>query len=182
MTAFTFAGIMTSALIGTLGGSLRGLFLSTEVGKVGILVAIAVGFIAMIRELGWLSFPLPQWARQTNGRWSRAFSSTITAVLWGLDLGLIFTTWLTFSGVWLLFVLAILVGEPAFGAAMFASYWLGRALSVWIAPLLMLDASSTSELLDNIYKQHRLFRRIHIAGLVWSIVVLSSWLTSWVSM
>ena len=176
--ALTFAGSVTSAFVGALLGSLRGLLFPPQVGKLGILVAIAVGFIAMTRELGWLSFPLPQWARQTNGRWSRVFSSTLAAVLWGLDLGLIFTTWLTFSGVWLLVVVAILVGEPTFGMALFALYWLGRALSVWIAPILMPNASATSELLEDIYKQHRLFRRIHMLGLVWSIVVLGSWLMS----
>ncbi|HKY53029.1 MAG TPA: hypothetical protein VJM08_01935, partial [Anaerolineales bacterium] len=66
--------------------------------------------------------------------------------------------------------------EPTFGVALFALYWLGRAISVWIAPLLMLDASTTSDLLENIFKHYRLFRRIHIVGLIWSMVVLGSWL------
>lgn len=177
VTALTFAGSMTSAIVGALLGSLRGLLSPAPVGKFGILIAIAVAFIAMVRELGWLSFPLPQWARQTNGRWA-SFSSTLAAILWGFDLGLIFTTWLTFSGVWLLVVVTILVGEPIFGAALFVLYWLGRALSVWVAPLLMLDPSTTSELMEDLYKQHPLFRQIHLVGLVWSIGVLGLWLIS----
>lgn len=140
-------------------------------------MALAVGLIAIAREVGWLSFPLPELRRQTEGVWAKLFSGTVAATLWGFDLGLVFTARLTFSGVWLLVAVAMLVGEPAFGSALFVLYWLGRALSVWIAPLLMPDADATPWVLDVIYRHYRLFQRIHVLGLVWSTVVLIVWLS-----
>ena len=174
--AYTLAGGVTSAFVGALLGLLGRLFLPTQFGKLGILVALAIGSIAIARELRWVSFPLPQLRRQTKDIWGRIFPGMVAAVLWGLDLGLVFTTRLTFSGVWLLVAIAILVGAPAFGAALFVLYWLGRALSVWVAPLLMPDAGATPWVLDRIYAHSRLFQRIHVLGLVWSVIVLIGWL------
>lgn len=138
-------------------------------------MAIAVAVLAIARELGVLLVPLPQVARQTKDIWAKVFHGTLTAALWGLDLGLIFTTWLTFSGVWLLVIVTILTGESSFGATLFVLYWLGRALSVWLTPLLLQDASATSLLLGEITRQQRLFQRIHAVGLAWSVVVLIAW-------
>lgn len=174
--AYTLAGVMTSTLVGASLGWLGRLFLPPHVGGFGLLIAIAVALIAMARELGWLALPLPQFKRQTKDFWAKVFPGTVAATLWGLDLGLIFTTYLTFSGVWLLVVIAILSGESMFGAALFALYWLGRALSVWIAPLLMPNAGATSQFLDRVYGQRHLFQRIHVLGLAWSVIVLIAWL------
>ena len=71
---------------------------------------------------------------------------------------------------------AVLVGKAGFGAALFVLYWLGRALAVWLAPLLLPDASATPRLLEGIAEQRRLFHGIHVVGLVWAIAVLVSWL------
>jgi hypothetical protein len=100
----------------------------------------------------------------------------LAAALWGFDIGLVFTTWFKFSGVWLLVIITILVGEPTFGVVVFILYWLGRAISVWIAPLLMQDASTTSQLLDALNRQHLLFQQIHVLGLALLVVVLLFWL------
>lgn len=170
------AGSVTSAFVGASLGWGGGLLLPEWVARPGLPVAITVALVAMARELGWISFPLPQLKRQTKDFWGKIFSGTIAATLWGLDLGLIFTTRLTFAGVWSLAAVAILIGEPAFGAVLFVMYWLGRTLSVWLAPLLMPDAGATPMLMDGIFKQYRLFQRIHVLGLVWLIIVLISWL------
>lgn len=143
-------------------------------GRYGLLIALAVAVFALARELRMLPLPLLQSRRQTHGTWAKMFPSTVAAVLWGLDVGLVFTTQLTFAGIWLLIAVAILVGSPTFGAALFATYWLGRSLSVWLAPLLLRDASAISQLLASIVGQRRLARRIHAAGLAWAVVVLGA--------
>lgn len=173
---YTLAGSMTSVFIGALIGSLGGLLLRPEIGKFGLLAALAAGVIAISRELKWISFPLPQLKRQTKDYWGKIFPGTVAAALWGFDLGLIFTTRLTFSGAWLLAIVTFLIGEPVFGAILFILYWIGRALSIWIGPLLMPDAGATPLLLDKIAGQYQLFQRIHVMGLIWSIFVLTLWL------
>ena len=162
--------------VGALLGSAGALLLPFEMGWLSIVVMLTVAVIAAAREFGWISFSLPQFKRQTDGTWAMSFRGILATVLWGFDLGLIFTTWLTFSGVWMLATVAVLAKDPVFGAALFSLYWLGRALSVWIAPTLLQDANSAPQFLDEVMKQRRLFQQIHAWGLIWSVVVLVLWL------
>lgn len=170
---YTIAGSLTSSFVGALLGSLGELVSTIGFGEFGLWFAIAIALLAIARELGWVSFPIPQLKRQTKGIWARLFPRKIAAMLWGLDLGLTFTTRITFSGAWVLVIVAILVGRPSFGAALFVLYWVGRALSLWIALLLLPDSSSTDWVLERIYSQRSLFRRIHISGLVIAVILLS---------
>ncbi|MGH2559551.1 MAG: hypothetical protein ACRDJH_10835 [Thermomicrobiales bacterium] len=174
-TAYTLAGGMASALVGALLGWLGAVLLPGQIGGLGLLAAIAVAALALARELGWLAVPLPQFRRQTRDVWGKVFPRTLAAAFWGIDVGLVFTTWLTFSGMWLLLVVVILVGEPGFGAALFVVHWFGRALSVWTAPWLLRDARAIPGLVDWIAGQRRLFQRLHALGLTWAIIVLISW-------
>jgi hypothetical protein len=175
MLAYTGAGLAASMLIGTGLGWVGGLLMPPPIGKFRLLLMIAIALAAITRELGWTTLPLPQLKRQTKDIWVRVFPRTVASALWGFDLGLTFTTYLTFSGVWLLFATAISAGQIGFGAALFAMYWLGRTLSVWVAPLLMPDASATPRLLDGVSDQRQLFNRIHALGLAWAVIVLTIW-------
>jgi hypothetical protein len=158
------------------GGGLAGLgalLLPGPVGLPGMLAALAVALLAIARESGLVAIPLPQAGRQTQGLWVKQWGDRAAAILWGLDIGLVFTTWLNFSGAWLLATVAFLSGEPFFGAALFVAYWLGRTLPVWTGPLLMTSARDTHWLLESLDQQRRLFRSVQLAGLAWSVLVLS---------
>jgi hypothetical protein len=177
VATYTVAGSAASLVVGAALGWVGGVLLPGPIGRLGLMSSILVGVTALARELGWISFPLLQFPRQTRGIWAKVFPGPVSAALWGFDLGLIFTTWLTFSGVWVLVLIAILVGQPLFGAALFVLYWLGRALSVWLTPLLLPDAGATVQLLDGIDGHRQLFQGIHALGLAWLVVVLFTWLT-----
>lgn len=170
--AYSVSGGVASTSVGAFGGALGRLLPLQWANGPGSLMVIAVASLAICRELGWLSLPLPQRARQTGRTWVMVLPPTLVAALWGLDLGLVFTTWLTFSGVWLLVTVGIVVGEPGFGAALFGVYWLGRAVSVWIAPLLVEETEQIPHLLDRVHSQRWLLQRIHAAALSWSVVVI----------
>ena len=171
VSVYSLAGSVSSALVGALLG-LAGKLVVPTVGSFGVWLALGVAVATLARESGWLTFRLPQLRRQTRDVWSKLFAGPVAAALWGFDLGLIFTTWLTFSGVWLLVVVALLSRSAAFGAALFATYWLGRALTVWIAPFLLQDANHTPYLLDEIAGQYRLFQRMHALGLGCAMIIL----------
>jgi hypothetical protein len=141
------------------------LTISGPVGAWGVAFALVIAIIAMVREAGWVALPILQCKRQTRSTWAYCFPRVVAAMLWGLDLGMTFTTYLTFSGVWLLATVAVLTSQPGMAAVLFAAYWLGRALSVWIAPWLMADASTTPRFLDAILGQYQLMQRIHAVGL-----------------
>jgi hypothetical protein len=168
---FTVAGTLASTAVGAALGWLGMAVLSSEPERVSILAGLIVTGLAAGRELGWSWIPLPQLGRQTNGRWARDTRS-LSAFLWGLDLGLVFTTWFTFSGIWVLVVLAVLGASPTFGAALLGSYWVGRAMSVWLAPLAMRDASATPELVRAVNRQYGLVRLVHVGSLAWIAIVL----------
>ena len=173
VAAYTVAGAATSVLVGAALGLLGAAVFPDGVGTVGIAVAIAVALLALARDSGAAAVPLPQVGRQTDGLWAKRFGARTAAVLWGLDLGFVFTTWLNLSGPWLLATLAVLSGDPMFGGALFVAYWLGRALSVWMAPVLMPTASETHRLMESLDRQRHLFRSLHVAGLVWTTAVLA---------
>jgi hypothetical protein len=171
VAAYTLAGAATSALVGAALGALGLLVLRGPLQVPAMLAAVGIAFLAAARELGIVSFKLPQLARSTRAWWGR-FGPISSAFFWGLDLGLLFTTRFTFSGIWFLVVLGVAVQSPLLGVTLFLVYWAGRAASVWIAPLLLEDANAAPDVLDVVRARYRLFQQIHVAALVWAAAVL----------
>jgi cytochrome c biogenesis protein CcdA len=169
-------------LVGGSLGLVGAMVLPEDVGLLGEAITLAVASIAIARDSGLVAAPLPQLRRQTQGLWAKRFGGKPAAILWGLDLGLVFTTWLNLSGAWVLAAVAVLAGRPEWGAALFVAYWLGRAVSVWIAPLLMANATETHSLMAGLDEQRQLFRWLHVAGLASLMAVIGSWMVSGTSM
>jgi hypothetical protein len=149
-----------------------------HLGSTAVLITLGFASLAVVREGGLLPLPLLQIRRQTQGWWAKVFGSRVAAILWGLDLGLVFTTWLNFSGAWVLAVVTFLSGKPLMGAALFAAYWVGSALPVWVGPLLMESPMQTPELVTTLHEQRPLSRWIHVAGLICLMLILSWWLAA----
>jgi hypothetical protein len=165
VTAYSLAGAFTSVLVGAGLGMGGALALPEGSWRFGAPILLALAAVMVARELGWISFRLPQPRRQTRDVWARFLDPTVTATLWGLDLGLFFTTQFTFSGMWLLALLPVLARDAGLGGALFLAYWLGRAVSVWVTPFLLESPAGTPRLLDELSGQHRLFQLVHVAGL-----------------
>jgi len=176
IVVFTGAGIISSGAVGAIVGSLGrwlGFGGSTEIARLSV---VMVGIAALVRELVDNRIPLPQIRRQTNGSWARQFPSLVAAAGWGSDLGATFTTWLTFAGIWVLTVGLIFIGDPLYGSAAFVFYWLGRALSVWIAPFLLRNASGAPQLLSGLMQEARLLQFVHAAGIAGATAIIAVWL------
>lgn len=173
VTAYTLAGGLASLSVGASLAWLGGL-LPQRATVVVAAAAIIVALVAMARDLGWVRLSLPQSTRQTKRTWGMVLPGPVAAALWGLDLGLTFMTRLTFSGAWFLAFTAAVAGRPRFGATLFVAYWAGRAMSVWFAPFLLPDANATPSLLNEILERYRVFRGIHVVGLAWAVVALTS--------
>jgi hypothetical protein len=99
----------------------------------------------------------------------------LTAGLWGLDLGLVFTTWITFAGPWFLAAVSLAGRDPWFGAAVFSAHWLGRACWVWLAPFLLPGPSAAPQVLDEIDEARPLFSLLHSVGLAMGLVGAAWW-------
>lgn len=98
------------------------------------LVVGVSSLVLVVRELGWISFPLPSRRRQTERTWASQFGFRAAAIMWGFDIGLGFSTWVHYGGFWMVVAVIIAAGDSGYGAVLLGSYWLGRALPVWFSP------------------------------------------------
>ena len=155
--------MLSSALLGASLGFLGRALAPSD--RLALAAVAGVGAAAVARELRLLRLPLPQLKRQTSGAWSKSLGQPLASFLWGLDIGFVFTTWLTFSGAWLVATLALVTHDPAFGAVALLAYWIGRALTVWIAPFWISHPGKAMELMVEIGRERQLFRRLHALAL-----------------
>jgi RNA polymerase sigma factor (sigma-70 family) len=132
--------------------------------------------LAIAREVKWSHIGVPHLRRQTRSFWAKRRGMTFGAALWGIDLGLIFTTYVAYSGAWVLLAVVVAAGDPQLGAAAFGSYWCGRALSVWIAPLLVEHRQGLLSFASEITRRRSLFRAVHVGGVCCVAAVVMSWL------
>jgi hypothetical protein len=174
VAVYTVAGGVASALVGLGLAWLGRALLPAGLGRVAAGLAFAVAATAAARELGWLSLPLPQRRRQTRDVWAKRFHGPAAAAFWGFDIGLLFTTWFTLSGVWCLVAVALLARDPAYAVSLLLVYWAGRTLSVWLTPLLLADAASTPQLLAAIGERRRFIQRVHALALAGVLAVLAA--------
>lgn len=135
VVAYTVAGVVASATVG-FGLSELGSALGLQPRAI-VLVLTATCLYVVLREGVGLPLPLLEPRRNSNRNWAR-FGQPAASVMWGFDVGLFFTTWMTYASAWWLVAVAICVGVPGFGATLFVVYWLGRAallaVGIWTVP------------------------------------------------
>lgn len=130
--AYALSGIATALGVGALLGYV-GLFLPLDRGIFYLSIS-ALASILICRELKLLRFPLPQVHFQTDRNWAYNFGFVTAAGMWGAHIGLALATVIKHGSIYILGALAI-EGGPIFGAILIATYWVGRALPIVLAPL-----------------------------------------------
>lgn len=143
----------------------------------GIAVA-SLGTLCVVREVLRPSSGLLQLRRQTRGRWTKTRNPSISALLWGIDIGFVLTTWMTFSGGWFVVALALFSCSPVYGALIVLAYWGGRSLSVWLAPMMAVDAVHVPDLMNTLRSSRRRVQHIHALVLVICVGVVVLGLSS----
>jgi hypothetical protein len=164
VVAYSLAGALASSVVGAALGASGGLALPPDAGRLVVSAAALAGMTTIAWDLGWIRWRLLEPRRQTRDLWNGRYGWLLGATLWGFDLGLVVTTRFTFAGAWVLVSSAFLVGDALLGSALFLAYWLGRAASVWIGPLLLDGADQTPALLEEINDRQRSFRSINFLG------------------
>ena len=92
-------------------------------------VAAALALAAALAELRGLSIA-PQIRRQVPEHWRRTLPLPIAAALYGVLLGLAFTTFVLTFAVWALAAVTFAVGSPEVGIAVGLAFGAGRALPI----------------------------------------------------
>jgi len=166
--AYTLAGSLSSTLVGAALGSVGAWLQRGQQRWPVFLVVALLAFSLAAREWGWIKFPIPQRQLQTEKVWAHEFGFVGASALWGFHIGLVFTTWVTYGGVWALAAVDLALGEPLYGATIMLAYWLGRALPVWLAPMLNWSGPDSSALSEDIMAARWLYHRLSGFALIWS--------------
>ena len=123
-------GVATFAALAALGDLAHG-----AGGELAYAIAAAIAIVAALLEARGASI-VPQIRRQVPEQWRRVMPLPVAAGLYGILLGLGFTTFVLTFGVFALAAIAFAVGDPAIGALLGLAFGVGRALPVTlIAPV-----------------------------------------------
>lgn len=164
--AYTIGGLLSASIVGAIVG-LVALFGS---GPSALLLLFASTLVVPLvaRELGWISFPLPQVNRQTNKMWALEFGFIVGAGMWGAHIGLGFATVVRHGGFCVLVPIAAALG-PVRGALVFALYWLGRTLPIWANLLIPREKFDATEVVREVESSDMALRVAASVGLLASL-------------
>jgi hypothetical protein len=140
----TFAAGALAGGVATFGGlALLGQALGAG-GAAAIAVAAAVALAAAAGEARGARI-VPQVRRQVPESWRRVLPLPLAAGLYGILLGLGFTTFILTFAVWALAGVSVALGDPALGLLVGLGFGLGRTLPVVIlAPLAMTERGAAA--------------------------------------
>ncbi len=123
-------GALTFGLLGLLGGALHGV---GGTASYGVAAAIAIGAAALEARGTRI---VPQIRRQLPEGWRWSMPLPVASALYGVLLGLGFTTFVLSFGVWALAGISFALGSLTSGVVIGVSFGIGRALPVVVlAPL-----------------------------------------------
>ena len=123
-------GIATFGALSALGELVHGVG-----GRAAYLVAAGIAVAAAVAEARGTRI-VPQIRRQLPERWRWTMPMPLAAALYGILLGLGFTTFVLSFGVWALAGISLALGDPAAGVVIGAAFGVGRALPVvLVAPV-----------------------------------------------
>jgi hypothetical protein len=141
--------------------ALLGALLHTGVGGLGAAVAVAIAVAAALLEAtGTRVFP--QVRRQVPEPWRRRMPIGLAAGLYGVLLGLGFTTFVMSFAVWALAGIALALGSPQVGLLVGLGFGAGRALPV-VALAPIADLRSGRRVLDSMTGRAGLLRGLRLA-------------------
>ncbi len=178
VSLYTLTGLGVTLAVGAAIGELGRVVGLAGRPTLALAGCLAVALVLAARELGVLRFRLPERPLQTEKVWMHMFGPFGAATLWGLHLGLGFFTRVNYGGFWLLALLALGLGNPGLGALLMGGHWLGKALSVWVAPLALRRSADGSEVVLIWDPDGRHYRRVQALGLLATGIVLAVWLTA----
>jgi hypothetical protein len=117
-------GLLTFGSLAWLGDLLHG-----AGGRAAYLVAAAIALLAAVLEARGTRI-VPQIRRQLPEHWRRVLPMPLAAALYGVLLGIGFTTFVLSFGVWALAGVSLAIGDPALGLLVGASFGIGRAIPI----------------------------------------------------
>jgi hypothetical protein len=117
--------LVTGSLLGVVGGAVQSL-----AGERVLAVAVgATGCLLLLADLGFLGLRTPTLRRQTGSTWYRKRGARAVWLLWGIDLGLGFSTIRLSSLYWLMVLFVVAFASPVLAPLALAFYGLGLGVA-----------------------------------------------------
>ena len=139
---FTVGAVAGASITGTLVGLLAALGQGLAGERVLAVAVGAAGLALLLADLGAFGLRTPTLRRQTSPAWYRQRGPRAAWALWGLDLGLGFSTIRLSSLYWLLVLFVAAFVSPVLAPAVFALYGLGLGLAFLAAVLAQTRSAS----------------------------------------
>jgi hypothetical protein len=117
-------GVVTFGSLSALGETIHG-----AGGRLAYLAAAAIAIAAAIAEARGMRI-VPQIRRQLPEGWRWTMPLPLASALYGILLGLGFTTFVLSFGVWALAGISVALGDPSAGLLIGAAFGIGRAIPV----------------------------------------------------
>jgi hypothetical protein len=167
---YTSGGVVSSCAVGVFVGWL-GQPIRNYVSEITLWRAfVGLAVIFALRDMKLITFALPQRHCQAPHWWLHEFDFNSALFMWGFHIGAGFATFIYYSGLYALLCAVLISGSPMFGGTLMLCYWLGRALSVWIAPILT-RSWPIATVRQRGLEDPTLFRGMSIFSLFWSAAV-----------
>ncbi len=175
LACLTFTiGAMLGGVLSFGGLAFLGRLAGETSSSLGWLLAVSIALAAAIADWRGLRIA-PQIRRQVPESWRWRLSLPLVACLYGILLGLGFTTFVLSFAVWALAGISVAVASPTLGIVIGLAFGLGRALPViWLAP--GLDTGKGAERLEGLASEPRLWlglRRLDALGLLLCALLMS---------
>jgi hypothetical protein len=171
IAAYTLGGCITGAAVGAVlafAGARLGI---QDAGQTFWPFALVIGMALTAREFRILSFKLPQINLQTQPVWFRLFGPVVAAAMWGMHIGIGMATVVRHGGFWFLVTLIVGFADPTFGASLMATYWIGRTLPIWVAPVIARHGDPN--VLSDEVSDRGGYRRLAAVTLAWTVLVVA---------
>jgi len=124
--------IALGAVAGGLGYAVAGLATSALPSAISVSLTGALGLIYSLRDVQLVPIPAPQFRKQVPAKWRMTLPIRLTALLYGIGLGIGFATFVTASTLYVVVGWAMLTASPLLGALALAIFGLGRSLPMFM--------------------------------------------------
>jgi hypothetical protein len=152
-------GVLTFGLLSVLGEATHG-----AGGRLAYLVAAGIAIAAAVAEARGLRI-VPQIRRQLPERWRWTMPLPLAAALYGILLGLGFTTFVLSFGVWALAGISVALGDPSAGLVIGAAFGIGRAIPV-VAVAPAVDSARGVRCIELMAERPALYRALRVGDAV----------------
>jgi hypothetical protein len=163
---YSVGGIISSAIVGYIIAKIGSYISYLGISVIIHFTIIGVGILSYLRESFFKQLPIPELKRQTPYHLIYKYKIEKSSFIWGMDLGTVFSTYHTFSGIWLLTAILLSDIHPLYGSLILGSYWMGKCLTIWMSYFWIEDTSQANESTLVIHNHIETMRIIHIVGIV----------------